>query len=196
MNDGTEESYFSAMSTLFEFSQNCNSWLKAIASAAQPLQRQDMDLLNSTVQQHNPLQRWEQLESSLIGKEHVPLSLWHTHTPAHDSPKMYGYILTSRNLRTNMSAWITSARLPRTWNSASAEIMWFLQSQAPLPWKMLRRSQLNPVSFMRADVIIGQGLTTWGQLSFASIYEAKQLNSLLAGADSICYIMSSCRLSK
>lgn len=52
MNYGTDESYFSAMSTLFEFSQNCSSWLKAITSATQLLRRQDMDLLNSRVQQH------------------------------------------------------------------------------------------------------------------------------------------------
>jgi len=60
---------------------------------------------------------------------------------AHHCPKIYGYILTSGNLRTNASACIASPRMlrmPKTWNSFSAEIVSFLQSPDPLPWKMLR----------------------------------------------------------
>lgn len=97
---------------------------------------------------------------------------------AHDCPKMYGYVLPSRNLRANVSTCIASLSLPRAWKWGSAEIIWFLQPPDPLPWKVLRWRQLNPFSFIRFDVMIGQGLTTWEQWPFASTYNAKYHYSL------------------
>lgn len=130
VNDGTEESHFPAISILFGSRQSHSLFLKGVTTAAQPLLGQDGDLLHSTTAQSTLEMRATQALTHLQRIRSTP--------PAHDSPKMYGCILTPENSRTNIRAWIASPKLARPWNSASVGMMCFLRPPAPLPWKMLR----------------------------------------------------------
>lgn len=133
-NNGTEESYFPAIPNSFEFSQvqpmveSNTLWNRASAhgsfkqpgTAASPALEMRAALA---------LTHWWSLCTMYHALRNLVDAL------VHDCPKLYGCVLASGNPRTKVSACIASLRLPRTWNSVSAEIIRFLQSPDPLLWR-------------------------------------------------------------